>query len=775
MIRRLRLVLLLLLVAPGLLFGQQLIGSPATAYLTRYRELVDATPSGQVMKVHNLILARDRGTLTLADGSLYLMANVGGRTVAAVYRGTGRFTFASRIPTERAEMSRVAGIDSLDDSVSDAVLFFSDSTTDQLLHNGTTLGQVPGDIARDYRDVCKTLEGRNEGSFDAGVMEPILNGDRNGLFVARLKLAKTGDWLFEVNPSLVEGVRMMRPARRVEFGRHWDVVTQESRQGDAPDTTGSWEFTSLLDIPWYRMDVTLHQTFTADLDFSAHATEVVRALAPVGPWLRLELQDSIVVDSGRWADGSDATPYKSWSDKSVWVHAPRRLSTGDSLELTLHYHADHPTLIDRRSEWFFLDPGAAWYPMNGEGRWLSTFDVTYHYPFQYPLASVGDRIDSSRADKIVTTRWVLSRPSNFATFTLGNFDDDRIQHAGEPDLHIMISDAAHEEFVRNYRNAGYFVFQESHMREAVATDVSNSIKFYTYLFGPPPYPRFYITEIPYGEGVSFPGLIDLSFGTFQFTRLDGFDEWFRAHEVAHQWWGNGVNQASYRDKWLTEGLASFSALWYLAAERKRSEEYFTFLDRYRDDILGENTEVGPIWVGYRSSTFKVPWGYQTMVYEKGAWVFHMLRVMMLDLKTMNEDRFTATMKDYYQSFQGKNGSTADFQGVVERHAGIPMGWFFDEWVKGTQIPTYHVAWTNQPGDNNTTVIKFRVKQEGVGPDFQMPVLVAADLGENRIAHFRLMVNGDKTDYQSPPLPAGAKKVTFNDLHSTLATVKMESW
>ena len=199
------------------------------------------------------------------------------------------------------------------------------------------------------------------------------------------------------------------------------------------------------------------------------------------------------------------------------------------------------------------------------------------------------------------------------------------------------------------------------------------------------------------------------------------------------------------------------------------------MDTYRDDILGEAKDVGPIWVGPRASTFEVPQGYQTMIYEKGAWVFHMLRVMMLDLRTMNEDRFTETMKDFYQSYNGKTATTQDFQGVVERHAGIPMDWFFNEWVKGTQIPTYHVAWTNQPGDNNTTVIKFRIKQEGVGPDFQMPVLVAADLGENRVAHFRLMVNGDKTEYQSPPLPAGAKKVTFNDLHSTLATVKMESW
>ncbi|HKV72685.1 MAG TPA: M1 family aminopeptidase [Gemmatimonadales bacterium] len=763
-----------LALAPAL-SGQQVTGSPATAYLARYHELVDAAPSGQVMKVHKLVLARDAGTLILGDGSLYLMANVGGRTVGAVYQGTGHFTFVPGLPTERAEMTRVTGTDSLDDSVSSAAFIFSDSTTDQLLHFGTTAGQVPGSVADDFRNLCKSLEGKNEGSLDPGVMEPVLNGEQNGLFLTRLKLVRTGDWLYEVDPAEIEGAQLYRPAKRTEFGAHWDLVTQGPLRTASPDTSGSWDYVQAMDLSAYTIDVTLHQTFTADLDFSAHATTTLHAVTPVGPWVRLQLHWKILVDSARWSDGSNATPFKAKDDEAVWVRAPHRLNPGDSVSLTLHYHADHPDLIDRDLEWFFLDPGADWYPVNGEGRQLATFDVTFHYPFQYPLASVGDRTDSSRADKIVTTRWVLRRPSDFATFTLGNFDDSRVQKPGEPALDVMISDAAHDELVKKYRDAGYYLPRQSHMREVVAQDVGNSLKFYTYLFGPPPYSRFYITEIPYGEGVSFPGLIDLSMSTFQFSQLDGFDEWFRAHEVAHQWWGNGVNQASYRDKWLTEGLASFSALWYLAAERKGTSEYFNFLDKYKDDIMGEKDDVGPIWVGYRSSTFKVPWGYQTMVYEKGAWIFHMLRIMMLDTRTMNEDRFTQTMKDYYQTFQGKAASTADFQSVVERHAGLPMDWFFDEWVKETKIPTYHVAWTNQAGDNNTTVIKFRISQDNVGPDFQMPVLVTADLGENRTARFRIMVRGGKTDYQSPALPAGAKKLVFNDLHSTLANVKMESW
>jgi aminopeptidase N len=152
----------------------------------------------------------------------------------------------------------------------------------------------------------------------------------------------------------------------------------------------------------------------------------------------------------------------------------------------------------------------------------------------------------------------------------------------------------------------------------------------------------------------------------------------------------------------------------------------------------------------------------------------MLRMLMLDLQTQKEDRFTGMMRDFYETYQGKAATTEDFQRVVERHAGIPMDWFFDQWVKGTAIPTYHVAWTTEP-DGGKYRVRFRVTQQDVPPDFQMWVLVSADLGNNRFANFRIGVRGDQTLYVSPFLPAQPTKIIFNELHSVLADVRMERW
>ncbi len=750
--------------------------APSPTYMERYREVMSLAPlPGQAADVNHLVLTRDAGQLILERGKLYLLSPVGGRTVGAVFRGEGRFTFTPPLPAERAELQRVAGAGALDDTVSEVILLFADSTAEQLRALVSGPAEVPGDLGDHVRDLVGSLKGDNEGSFSDDVIGPWLNGESNGLFLARLERAHGGPVRFELNPAMTEAVRLYRPVSKLRWGSDWAVVTQFPLQRPLAGTAGTWACRERLLVPAYKIDVSLKSTTSANLDFAAQATLTLTPTESVGPWLLWRLHPKLVVDSARWGSGAVALVFKAKDGDDLWVRAERRLQVGDSLTLTIFYQGEHGGLIDRFGNWFYIDPGAAWYPGNEQGRDFATFDITYHSPNWYPIASIGDRTDSTVQGRVLTTHWVASLPTPFATFNLGLFEHYHVQHEGAPPLDVLISEDGHRELRRQLASVGIMIPQQSHMRENVAADVSNSLKFFTYLFGEAPYGHYYVTEIPYGEGVSFPGMIDLSWATFQNTSLDGFDEFFRAHEVAHQWWGNGVRPGSYRDAWLSEGLASFSALWYLQNERKHNDEYFRFLDQYKADIGDDRDDAGAIWIGYRNATPSVRRGYDVMIYEKGAWVFHMLRTLMLDLSTMKEDRFTETMRDYYRTFRGRPATTDDFRAVVERHAGVAMDWFFDEWVRGTAIPTYHVAWTSQPAAGGKYVARLRVTQEHVPPDFRMFVLVSADLGNNRFAHFRIGVNGGQTEYVSPLLPAEPRALKFNELHSALADVKMERW
>jgi len=533
-----------------------------------------------------------------------------------------------------------------------------------------------------------------------------------------------------------------------------------------------WRFRHRVATPRYQIETWLKPTPGMDLDFSAVARVTLAAREATGPWLYFGLHPQLLIDSARWGDGTVAATFKVKDDDDLWVRAPHRLMPGDTMVLTVSYHGN---LIDRYDNFFYIDPGAHWFPSNRQGDEAALYDLSFHSPAWYPIASVGARTDSSLAGKVMTTRWVTKLPSQFATFNLGLFKVSHVQFEGAPALDVMMSEEAHRAFRNQMEAAGYIVTAQPRMSETVAADVSNSLKWFTHAFGPPLFDHFYVTEIPYYEGVSFPGLIDLSWATFQYTQLDGFDEFFRAHEVAHQWWGNGVRPATYRDVWLSEGVATFCGLWYLQGVRKGNKEYFRFLDEYFRNIKDLKDRTGATWLGYRNISTDARYGYQALIYEKGAWVIHMLRMMMLDLNTAKDDRFSAMMKDFHDTFAMSSATTDDFRAIVEKHVGMPMDWFFDQWVKGNAIPTYHVAWTNETTPEGRSRVRLRVTQENVPPEFQAFVLVSADLGGGRFANFRVKVSGAQTEYTSPLLPGAAQTVTFNELHSVLADVKMERW
>jgi aminopeptidase N len=211
--------------------------------------------------------------------------------------------------------------------------------------------------------------------------------------------------------------------------------------------------------------------------------------------------------------------------------------------------------------------------------------------------------------------------------------------------------------------------------------------------------------------------------------------------------------------------------------RHSNDKYFNLLPDYRKSIFLRKVVPGPISLGQRvqSSRDHDVDDYSTIVYKKGAWVVHMLRILMLDLKTMKEDRFTETMQDFYRTYEGKRASTADFRQVVERHMGMDMGWFFDQWIFGSALPTYSVAYRSEPMEGGQFRVRLQVRQDGVPEGFLAYVPVTLDLGKDRVARVRVKVTGTRSDLELPPMPAEPKGVKFNDLEGVLADVKMVDW
>src|SRR2546427_4079432 len=316
--------------------------APSATYMERYREVMNLAPlPGQAADVNHLVLTRDAGQLILEQGKVYLLSPVGGRTVGAVFRGEGRFTFTPPLPAEQAELQRVAGASALDDTVSEVILLFADSTAEQLRALISGPAEVPGDLGDHVRDLVGSLKGDNEGSFSDDVIGPWLNGESNGLFLARLERAHGGPVRFELDPAMTEAVRLYRPVSKLRWGSNWAVVTQFPLQHPLAGTAGTWAYRERLLVPAYRMDVSLKSTTSANLDFAAQTTLTLTPTEPVGPWLLWRLHPKLVVDSARWGSGAAAPVFKAKDGDDLWVRAERQLQVGDSLSLTIFYQGEH--------------------------------------------------------------------------------------------------------------------------------------------------------------------------------------------------------------------------------------------------------------------------------------------------------------------------------------------------------------------------------------------------------------------------------------------------
>lgn len=765
-----------LLAATRLLAAQ----APATSYDERYQEILRLKPTDQVATVKDLTLTRDAGTLVLESGSLTRLSAVGGRTMALAFTGKGTFRFVPPAGVERERLKQFRKVEQVNEPFTWAVLYFADSTLGEVTRQVSFASGAAGKDAADATEKAVDLWSGSADFFkpdkDAhylppDLVAPALNGDQTGYFTAVIGLANGDPVQFTINPAQREAVSLSVKSSVGLVVRTQETISQFAAQGSAAGPGDSDRSPSVA-IRAHQLEIWLPQSGTGDIKLIAAATMSLKAETDAGPWLPFVLAAKLDVDSAQWEDGSPAPFFKGHLNPYAWVRAPDRVARGATPTLRLFYHGN---IIDRWAGELFAMGSvsyASWYPITLDGRGLATFDYTLHSPEGFVVSAVGERTDSSAyPGHMITTRWKTPGPIRNATFNLGIFNTFTLPaEDSTPGITIHWSD----KIGRLMAQSGMPALKNP--KEEIGGDLSNALRFYRHVFGEAPVTHLYAAEIPYAEGLAYPGMVNLSIYTGANVAYEGFDRIFRAHETAHQYWGIAVDFATYHDQWLSEGFSNFSGLWYLQTRSGKNDLYFKVLDRWQDDIVRKRSKIAPISLGYRMDTSQdESSNYGVIVYEKGAWVLHMLRILTLDMQTMSEERFKGIMRDFYSQYRGKRASTRDFQAVVEQHLGQPMDWFFKQWVYGWQLPTYKVATKTEPAAEGKYRVKLRVLQENVPDDFLMFVPVTVDLGNNRMARFRVKVQGARTELDLPLLPSQPKNIKFNDFSGVLAEVSNVGW
>ncbi|HTM56845.1 MAG TPA: M1 family aminopeptidase, partial [Candidatus Udaeobacter sp.] len=711
------------------------------------------------------------------QGRLALCRPIAGHVSAAVFTGKGTFVFTPATEIERDELQRAYGTRTLRRPFTSLVLLFSDTTLAELNALAQFSRRDAGAGAREsIRDALSYLIVPASRFVRPRILKPLLDPVGGGLFYAHLTTA-AGPLFFMIDPAQRENVQLLRRPVDDHVGLitlHRQEVVCQFRAGadSAGDRSATGDLRPSVEITHYDLDA----SFNPSLDVSLGATLDLHAIEGGQRWLPLLLFLSVRVDSLVWEDRRPAALWGFKDNPLIWVRCDPPLAAGETRRLRIRYHG---RMLEREGDVFFNQAYSGWYPRL-DGETPATFDLRFHCPRAYDVVAAGRNASRTARGDDVESRWVVDTPAQSVSFDIGLFRAIDLEPDSLPPIHVLLADPQHSGRIDRLAPRGSAASRSIEQR--IAMEVAEEAAFFRRRFGPLPAVPLHAVETTDDVLVAYPQLVHLPLIFHRQTDPDLTPGFYRAHEMAHQWWGLAVDTRTYHDAWLSEGFADFSAAWFVQNGPQGGERYLGILGAWRRRILenrrylfGKTTPAAPISLGDRTTSSLTEGDYDVLVYNKGAWVLHMLRSLLLDGSDPEERRFRSLMSDFYTAHAGGAVSTQEFRAAAEHAIGQDLGWFFDQWIDHAEIPTYAFSSRIERDPSGGYVVHGRVAQSNVPPGFRMEVPVRVEYDQGRFDRLRVHVEGPVTEFRLPASHEAPKRVVFNDLESVLCEVVETPW
>jgi Peptidase family M1 domain len=823
-----------------------------TAALYESLRSVELDPQ-RVYHVRDANIDRPNLHLDLDDGTLAFTKDICGRITGAFFVGDGEIRMRPPHRVERASLALFTNMAILEEQFNSGYLRFNDDTA-------SVLQPFLSKVSEDDEFVQQSAAAsRNLAEFDtlrlfvdfshflpapAGTPPP-------QKFPAMLHVHLSGKRLgpFEVFWDAASPEPLWAGQSRIKDGiLFFDIWTSFAPNGSATPATlaNDAAITSFQIKATIQPPLSLRATTDAKIKITSVGERAL--LFELSRYLKVDVVES----NGRPVDfiqnpAIEGSQLQRKGDDLIAVVFPAPLTAGQELQLHFSYAGD--VLSEAGSGLLYVGERGIWYPNFGLNPAL--FEMEFHYPAIWTLLATGKQItrpanDDAASDKPLAgekvSRWISERPIPVAGFNLGKY-----LRAEAKAGNVLVEAYATKGVEKSFPKPKPEVIEDPHFpgqiqrshplpplvvipatpspahdAQAVADRAAKAIASFSQWFGPFPYASLALTQMPGNSSQGWPGLVFLSSLAFLSTQeqkdlhLDqvhrDIDSQILVHETAHQWWGDLILWKTYHDQWIAEGLANYASL--MTLEQQNPAQFHEILEKYRHDLLGKNKDgenlrdAGPVTLGLRLESSHFPDGYDAISYERGTWLFHMLRCMFRDSAshqssahetkpssewssrsrkgkpgppTDPDEPFFRTLRKIRERYAGKSVSTEEFIKVFEEELPRPLwyehrrklDWFLEGWIEGTAIPqleTRDIRITQKPGAAAATV-QGVIVQKDAPEDLVTAVPVYAMTANNALVFLgEVLADGPETTFHLSA-PAGAHKIVLDPNQTILTAPK----
>jgi len=761
-----------------------------------YQALNALRPDGEhVYDVENLSLERDVIRIRLEDGKLAFFQPIDGRVTGAVFSGQGHVIATPRDAGERRSLSQFLGVPILDESFTSAYFRFTDGTAEELQSQLKEANAEESPDAEFGDDWAKAVSELNPG-HSVRILEDLLSSNPLPYFSASLAGSSKGPMELSVDMRREEQVLIGQP--RVTNGEVFFDIWASFPVANAPGTESPASPVTIQPID-YQVDTTI----APDLSLTGTTEAHLKAMRGGERVIPLELSRDLVVEkvmeggmplAAFQNENLSARQIQQRGNNLVYVVLPDAVKAGDELKIDVSYHGS--VIKDAGNGVYFVGERGAWYAHTPSLGFFTSMDLTFHWPKRLTLVATGEEGKESDEGDVRTARWRSEKPFAIAGFNLGEYSSEtqgkspvvRIyanqqletdilarlrpsMPAAIPDFPTSIGRTLQDRDSVGVQSAA--PFRPTDVLRQLGSGIEDSIRFYERLDGKFPFPEMQVSPIPGSFGQGWPGLVYLS--TLAFLppaaqeragmgekTQEETRELLPFHEVAHQWWGNVTTAASYRDAWIEEAMATYHSLLFADSRKPDAKRLDFWLGEYRNRLLqkpvGESEPIeqaGPLTLGFRLSSSNHPEAYEVIIYDKGAWVMHMLRELMREDKSKQPDaRFQTFLQSVLQERAYQPLTTEEFEKAAEQKM-LPamdldgsgtLRWFFDEWVRGTGIPRYSVRFAAKPSGKGF-VIYGTLYQKDVDDTFTERIPLFISFGKGKLEFLgNVVTTGPETHF-----------------------------